>query len=44
MMPARSYEIRIRGRIPPDELEEFEGLRSTVAGGLEITRVIRVDP
>jgi len=27
-MPARSYEIRIRGRIPPAELEEFEGLQS----------------
>jgi len=25
MIPARSYEIRIRGRIPPDELEEFKG-------------------
>lgn len=26
-MPARAYEIHIRGRIPPDQLEEFENLQ-----------------
>jgi len=27
---ARSYEIRIRGHVPPEELEEVENLRATV--------------
>src|SRR5664279_1468857 len=26
-LPAAAYEIHIRGRIPPDQLEEFEDLR-----------------
>jgi hypothetical protein len=27
---ARSYEIRVRGHVPPEELEEVENLRATV--------------
>ncbi len=27
---ARSYEIRIRGHVPPEELEEVENLRATI--------------
>ena len=27
---ARSYEIRIRGHVPPEELKEVENLRATV--------------
>ena len=27
---ARSYEIRVRGHVPPEELEEVENLRATI--------------
>ena len=31
-MPTAAYEIHIRGRIPPDQLEEFEDLRCVTVG------------
>ena len=38
-MPAAAYEIHIRGRIPPDQLEEFEDLRCvTVEPALTVLR------
>jgi len=37
-VPARSYEIRIRGRIPRAELEEFENLQSTTEPAQTVLR------
>jgi len=38
-MPTAAYEIHIRGRIPPDQLEEFENLRCvTVEPALTVLR------
>jgi hypothetical protein len=38
-MPTAAYEFHIRGRIPPDQLEEFENLRCvTVEPALTVLR------